>query len=313
MSKSKWSDVALVSALSTVNRFGSIAAAARAVGIPPRTLQEAFHKFPQVAGERIVARPKPAAVSLERDLTRILVVPDTHHPYVDFTAWKTFLNAVETYDPHVVVIIGDFIDCYSVSDYPKDLSRLMTLKDELAAGSEALEALVGRLSGPGPHGYYLEGNHEERLPRCINRYVPGLEGAITIPETLKLADRGFQWVPYGSWVKLGKVAFAHDIGHAGVNAARSTLLSFGGNIVFGHSHRGGVVYDGTVDGERHVCMNVGWLGDLTKIDYGNKPQQIRAWQHGFGIVDMTAEGHGWCSFVPIVNGACVVHGKRVSA
>lgn len=311
MSKSKWSDAELSSALSNISRFGSVAAAARAAGIPARTLQDAFHRLPTPTGERIAVRPKPAPVSLNRELTRILIVSDAHHPFVDKTAWGVTLNAVEVYDPHVVVIIGDFVDCYSISEYPKDPARLTNLRAELDAASEALDALSGRLNSA--TGYYLEGNHEERLPRCLNRYVPGLEGLVTVPQALNLAERGFQWVPYGSWIKLGKVAFAHDIGHAGVHAARQTLLSFGGNIVFGHTHRGGVVYDGTVDGERHVCMNVGWLGDLSKIDYGSKPQQIRTWQHGFGIVDMTAEGHGWCTFVPIVNGACVVHGKRVTA
>jgi hypothetical protein len=93
---------------------------------------------------------------------------------------------------------------------------------------------------------------------------------------------------------------------------QQSLASFGGNIVFGHSHRAGTHYDGTIDGDHRFAMNVGWLGDATQTDYAHR-SQTRAWQQGVGIVDQDQNGNSWAQFCPIVGGRVSLGGELVAA
>jgi predicted phosphodiesterase len=241
--------------------------------------------------------------------TRILVCPDAHHPFVDQLAWRTFLAAAREWRPDVLVIIGDFIDCYSVSSHTKDPARKVHFSDELAAANAALDEIDALRI---PRVIFTEGNHETRLSRAVADRAPEFHGLVDMRDLLRVAARGYEWVPYKQWVRVGKIAFTHDVERAGVNAARQSLVDFGGNLVFGHTHRGGVVYQGTVDGDQHVCLNVGWLGDYDSIDYKHQARARRDWQHGFGVVILDETGCGWCEFVPILSGRCIVGGRVVS-
>lgn len=241
--------------------------------------------------------------------TRVLVCPDAHHPFVDRLAWETFLAAGRALRPDVLVIIGDFIDSYSISSHTKDPARKVHFRDELDATNAALDEIDALRV---PRVIMCEGNHETRLARAIADRAPEFHGLLDMRGLLDVNDRGYEWVPYKQWIRVGKIAFTHDIERCGVNAARQSLLDFGGNIVFGHTHRGAVVYQGTVDGDQHVCLNVGWLGDYETVDYKHQARARRDWQHGFGLVTLDSTGCGWCEFVPILSGRCIVDGRVIS-
>ncbi len=240
---------------------------------------------------------------------KILVCPDAHHPYVDELAWSTFLEVAKHVKPDALVIIGDFADCYSVSQYSKSPERRVSLKSEIDSVNRALDQLE-RLGIP--EVIYVEGNHEDRLTRYMCERAPELYGLVSAKELLRVKARGWRWVPYRDWFRIGKLAFTHDVGRAGVNATRQSLLDFGGNLVYGHTHRGGVVYQGTVEGDQHVCLNVGWLGDYESIDYMHRARARREWQHGAGLCYQTEDGYSWVSFLPILDGRCVAEGKVVT-
>jgi len=219
------------------------------------------------------------------------------------------LNAVRDLRPDVVVIIGDFLDCYTISNFPKTPGRKTQLKDEV---DEAVRELDRLCSLRVPRIIWTEGNHEQRLDRHILDKSPALYGYIpTIPEYMNLRERGIEWVPYKEWIKIGKFAFTHTVGPCGVNATRASLNAFGNNIVVGHSHHAGVSYSGNVEGDKHVAVSVGWGGDLSKIDYGSKPQQTREWQHAIGWVVEDETGCGWATALPIINGRLIVDGMVI--
>lgn len=240
---------------------------------------------------------------------RVLVCPDAHHPFVDPLAWSTFLAAAREWRPDVLVIIGDFVDSYSISSHAKDPERKVNFRDEINAANAALDEIDSLRV---PRVVFCEGNHETRLARAIAERAPEFHGLIDIRDLLRIHQRGYEWVPYKQLIRIGKIAFTHDVERCGVNAARQSLIDMGGNLVFGHTHRGAVVYAGTVEGDQHVCMNVGWLGSFDDIDYKHQARARREWQHGFGLVTLDATGCGWCEFVPILSGRCIVDGRVVS-
>lgn len=242
---------------------------------------------------------------------RTIAIPDCHFPYHDKKAWKCFLKAAKAAKPKNIVIIGDLIDCYAVSFHPKTPGRLSDLAWEIDETNKALDQIqdIGA-----DRIVYCGGNHEFRMDRYIRDKAPELHGlrGTTMPELLNIKKRGIQWVPYMEYMRIGKVAYTHEIGRCGVNTARATLMDFGGNIVVGHSHRAGLSYQGTVHDGGRVCMNIGWLGDVKSIDYFHRARAERDWETGFGVIDQDSRGVGWMTFVPIVYNSCMIDGKRIT-
>lgn len=242
-------------------------------------------------------------------IKKIIVCPDAHHPYVDKKAWNCFLSALKEVRPDVLVIIGDFVDLLSVSSHAKKASDEKKLAKEIAAGNKALDQICALNI---PRVVYIFGNHESRLARYLNANAPELDELLTLEEKFRLKERGIEYVKYGDFLRIGKMAFTHDVGRVGVNTARQSLQDFGDNICVGHSHRASTVYSGSVEGKTHVGLNVGWLGDYNAIDYRNRHTAKREWQHGFGLVYQDKKGVSYCNFVPIINGSCIVDGKLVN-
>jgi len=242
---------------------------------------------------------------------RVLVCPDAHHPFVDKQAWACFKAAAKVSKADTLVIIGDFPDFFAISTHSKHPSRKVSFAYEIDEANKALDELMKLKFG---RVCYTEGNHEFRFDRYIADKAPELYNVVPdLAGLLKIHQRpGWEWYPYRTCVKIGHIYYTHEVGRCGVNAVRQSLTDFGDNLVIGHTHRLGVSYQGTVNGPMKVCMNVGWLGDLDSIDYRHQAIARRESQHGFGIVDYDSEGVGWCQAIPIIDGSCMLDGKRVT-
>lgn len=239
----------------------------------------------------------------------IVVCPDVHVPYHDPLAWKTFLAAVKHKKPDVLVIIGDFADFYAVSFYSKKPDRARFLKAEIDSVNDELDA-VQKLRVP--RVVFLSGNHEARLERYLNEKAPELYGLIDVPTLFRFKERGWEYVPYGQAISIGKMDFSHDVGRCGKNAARASLEDYGDNITIGHTHQLGTAYVGTVRGSKRVCLNVGWLGGFKHVDYKHKNMALRSYQHGFGLIHQDSTGFSSCHAIPIHEGRCEVDGVWIN-
>jgi hypothetical protein len=235
-----------------------------------------------------------------------IIIPDTHLPYGDMTSCGVLCKAIFELQPKRIIFIGDWWDLFTVSLHAKiGPSRKHSLKDELVYGTDTLHSIIKLV----PDWYFCEGNHEWRLTRYLAQRAPELTSTHpTVREWAKIPEK--RWIPYMSHLTLGEVSYAHDLGFSGKHALGQTLDAFGGNIVFGHTHRGGTHYDGDVKGRHRFAMNVGWLGDPRSIDYMHQAK-TRHWQQGFGLVTQDGKGRAWAQFVPIVDGCCVVKGVLI--
>jgi predicted phosphodiesterase len=289
----------------------SIRNAFHLAGLPSPTKHLLSMRTPEEMGPgkaRTAAHVKPPS-----KVTRILIVSDLHVPYHDVRAWECVLETIRQTKPETVVLIGDFCDMYSISSHPKSLDRKVNFVEEVAAVNRELDALL-LACGDGCRVVWTEGNHEDRITRFLQSSAPELGGitALRAEGLFRVKERDIEWVPYRRHIKIGNCAFTHDVGRCGINAARQSLLDFGGNIVFGHSHRGACVYQGEIKGSSHFGLNVGWLGDVEGVDYQHQARCRRDWQTGFGIVDQDSSGYSWGQFVPVIAGRCVVDGVQIS-
>lgn len=241
-------------------------------------------------------------------LEKILFIPDCHIPYHDLLAFDLMMEAAREFKPDHVIIMGDFIDMYSVSSHDKNPKRALKLEEEITATIECLK----RVKALGAkNNVYVSGNHEDRLARYLMQKAPELWERVNIPSLLALEQLGFEYIPYKSHYKIGKMYVTHDTGKAGVNAHKQAVDAFHRSVSIGHTHRMGYIIQGDADGDKHVGCMFGWLGDEKQVDYMHNINITKDWAHGFGIGYLNPEnGYVYIVPVPIVKYSCVVEGRH---
>jgi hypothetical protein len=241
------------------------------------------------------------------NIERVLFVPDSHHPNASESAWGLMLRAAKVFKPDTIVVLGDFADGESLSLHPPDEPGKRDFDDELGLVLKALTDLDGLGA---TKKVYLEGNHEQRLSRYLARNAPALYRSLSLPELLKLRERGWAWVPYRTSWKLGKLHLTHDTGSAGMNAHRASAKAFMGSTVIGHTHRMAYEVLGRFDDSPYVSAMFGWLGDTKLAARYLHEAKSAEWVHGFGVGYLDREtGLIFLQPVPIVDGACCVAGR----
>ena len=240
-------------------------------------------------------------------LEPILIVSDAHIPYHDPKAFNVMMKVAKDLKPKHIYIIGDFLDFYTVSSHSKDPNRAMNLVDELKAGEAELDKLdaLGATSK-----VFIGGNHCDRLQRYLQDKAPELFNIVSVPELLHLKKRGWDYVPYKSHTKLGKLHLTHDVGVAGRNAVFQCLDTYQHSVVTGHTHRFAYIVEGNAVGEFKLSAQFGWLGDVHKVDYMQKAKVLKSWALGFGIGYYDpASKYAYMTPVPIIHYSSVVNGK----
>lgn len=240
-------------------------------------------------------------------LIPMIIIPDTHRPYHDKRAWRLMLMVAAVLCPTILVVLGDFADCFGVSDHSKDPTRALKLDAEIRdvnKGLDELDALGAKQK------IFVSGNHEDRLQRYLQDKAPELFNFIAIEKLLRLRKRGWTYVPYKSDVKVGKVHFTHDVGHCGRNSIFQCLDTFQHSNVTGHTHRMAYIVEGNATGEHKVSAQFGWLGDVRQADYMHQAKAKKNWALGFGIGYLDDKtGIVYLVPVPIVNYTCMVNGR----
>ena len=212
-----------------------------------------------------------------------------------------------TWKPDFVVILGDFFDGYAVSQHRKDPSRRAHIVDEIREAQKLLS-----LFDDCKEKYFIEGNHEWRLPRYLMDFAPEayeLLIAETDNDLFGVKRSGWHVTPYMETLQLGKLNITHDLDKAGETAINDAMASFMDNVIIGHTHLLRYVVKGTAFGVPHLGASFGWLGDVEKIDYRHRVKAHRDYVQGFGTIRMHPEtGYAYVTPVPIFKNSCCVEG-----
>lgn len=228
-----------------------------------------------------------------------LVLGDIHLPWKADHIGKPLDAIISNLKPKRIVQLGDMLDCVSISRWSKDPEVSVSLKSEVSTARDVIASLMDCA----PAFHMCEGNHEYRLHKRLCDEPDLMSTHPTMRELLGVPER--DWTPYMKHKVIGKMTYTHDLGYSGVSALRQTMLAYGGNICFGHTHRAGTMYGGNTRGERHVAMNVGWLGDATAMDYLPDAKKVD-WQVAVGVVDESIKGSVHAFICPFVDGKFLV-------
>lgn len=243
------------------------------------------------------------------------IIMDAHHPFVHRKNYNMMLEVFDDANLHEIVIIGDFGDFYFCNTHGKnpDIMDTWTPKREIAAVRKELKKLKERY--PAVRLIYIEGNHEYRLARYLEKKSPDLWGLVNWKELLDPTNTIVdEWIDYGPdqiyYLAEGKskLAARHEPLGGGQFPALNTVKKSACSLVFGHTHQSQQAQVRLFDGSHHQAATYGFLGDREHPVF-KYVKSRPTWTDGFGLVstDLTT-GEFFTEAVTIINGRCKANG-----
>lgn len=324
-----------------VKKYGSQAAAARALGISRTSFRRALaapkRDKPDGRDQKIAsleaqlkafhaARPKakPRA-KIGKEDTRVILRPDVHGYNQDPAAVHAYLEALRILKPDHVIGLGDLIDCGAflaekhVWGYVAETAY--SVPQDFAAAGAFLDA-EAEASGGCEHTE-VEGNHDARLEKwAITQAQRNGSGSVaetaqwlidlTAPEKiLDFAGRGFRHIKRGQCydgltvpghMRLGKALITHGT-FTGVDCCRRALAAYGTNIFFGHTHRLIEYVSHTIAQGQIGAWTCGFLAKRQPYWRHTQPT---GWAHGFTEIRLAKSGAFQAHNIKIVDGVALL-------
>lgn len=241
---------------------------------------------------------------------KLIAQPDTHTEYVDLNAINCFIKFIEWYEPHVHVILGDFLDAEGISHWPSSDRNPRRFVPEVIKARELLKREVNATPGC-KFRFFIVGNHCLWLEMAIAQKLPELFDGIdelgldlNISKLLDLEKFGFQEIPFNHFLRIGKANFTHGI-YTTDNHPKKHLEVVKDNIYYGHLHDTKSYNSTTMNGPIEAAS----LGCLCRLDAKFLKGRPNTWVHAFGIFEFFRDG-SYSFYCPkIINGKLSFMGK----
>lgn len=249
-----------------------------------------------------------------KDLYRIIIIPDTHHPHEDIRSLKAVEGLMADWRFDEWIHLGDLMDFDMISRFNKDVLRKLETRRLLKDYEHANTFLdrhqkIIKSNNKNAKFTLLEGNHEYRMEVLID-HMPNLEGLLEVDKQLYLEERGINWVRSWSQSKLHKVGklYFHHGDYVSKYHANKMLDTFGVNIAYGHTHDSQSYERVTKgDGNPNKAWAMGHLADVKKLGYTRgRPNN---WTQMVGIAEIRPDGNFTLLQIPIVNHCFSYAGK----
>ena len=217
---------------------------------------------------------------------RIVILSDIHFPYYDQAALNAAISFSIDWNPDCIILNGDIIDCYHLSNFEKD-KRQRSFKYELDMLKNFFIQL--RELFPDARIIYKIGNHEERYEKQILSNIPELIELeyFAFENVIQAKEYGIEVVKGKRVIRVGKLNVIH--GHelprgmaAPVNPARGFFLRTKASTIGGHHHQTSEHIESDLNGNIIGAFSTGCLCELNP-----HYMPINKWNHGFAVVENT--------------------------
>lgn len=210
-----WATVRQLEYIEAVEKHGSIAEAARVLGVSRATIQDALHH----ARKKAMSAKKEPTKPTPKCGIKILVLPDVQaKPGVSFDYLTRIGQYAVDKRPDVIVCIGDFADMESLSSYDRGKKSFegRRFTKDIEAAKDAMCAFLTPMWEHNkrsadkftPRMVMTLGNHEERINRAVNEDSK-LHGLIGVEQSLEYSVDGWEVHPFLEVVEIAGIAFAH--------------------------------------------------------------------------------------------------------
>lgn len=213
---------------------------------------------------------------------KILCVGDIHFPYVHKQALEEVYAFAEIHKPDYIIQMGDSVDFYSHSKFPRSHNEF-TPKQEEQMARDMLTEFWSKLHNISPDAkkYQILGNHCARPLKRVIEELPTIEHWVTgYFESYFTFDNVTTIFDHRDELIIEDIVFTHGfLGKEGTH--RDYYLR---NTVIGHLHKGWVQYRRF---HNKVCWELcaGFLGDPMAKGLTYTPSKAANYQLGFGYID----------------------------
>ena len=246
-----------------------------------------------------------------------IVIPDTHAPLQDTKAVNIVCKAIELVKPDTVIHLGDVGEWNSVSYWKykkKKRPPLEYIIEDLKKDERSVNKLLDKFDASCRKAgvrkkHLLLGNHDEWLNNFIDEH-PYLEDKYSPQACMRLEERGYDWLPYDDFLKIGYLHFHHGGHYTGLYHARHTVVQLGVNVMYGHFHDVARESVGNFDGV-HAAFCIGCLKKCqASSNKWLKGRKVN-WSLAFAIVHWNPDGTFVVNVVDITDGRTFVYGKPI--
>lgn len=243
-----------------------------------------------------------------------LVMGCNHVPFHNQEMTNGILKLIETLNDKLsgVHFIGDFLDMNSLSKH--DIGKVsipnITLGKEYKEGNRVLDMFDKSIGNNVVDKTFIYGNHEDRYLRHIadidnSKYADAI---LSPKQALCLDQRGYK--TYTNWKEsfhiIGKNLQLLHGEFCTKSPARTHMDKIKSSVMFAHTHRIDIVYDGEKAG-----FNIGWGGDKNApaFSYVSRITKMN-WINGFALVTIDEEGNFHTQVIPVYKNKFWYNGQR---
>lgn len=211
---------------------------------------------------------------------RIVIIPDTHHPFTDYAKLEKVLGFIEKFKPSHVIQIGDLYDFYTFSSFSRSID-LITPAEELRQGRKGAEDMWDNIKyvAPKAEKFQLLGNHERRIFKKLMANAPEYE-SITNINSLFQFDGVRSFLSDRSELVINGIVFMHGYS----TSLGYHMRYFRAPVVHGHTHRGSVLFESASDVALYE-LDCGHLVDTESVPFSYTETKTTKWLSGFGVID----------------------------
>jgi len=213
-----------------------------------------------------------------------VIFADSHVPFHSISSFETMFDYTANMDIDFVIIDGDGMDCFEVSNFCKD-PTIITFPEERDRMKLFLQEIKRVYSKA--KIYYKFGNHEKRFEIYLEAKAPELYGMseFRLEILLDLFNTGIEYIPEDRYIDLMGLSILH--GHEYKNAitspanpARTFFLRTKDSTIGGHYHQPSEHPEPTISGKIITCWSLGCMCDLHP-----KYMPLNKWVNGFAIYE----------------------------
>lgn len=232
--------------------------------------------------------------------------PDTHTPNHDLAAVRVAKDIIQYAKVSELIFLGDFFDVATLSTHDKPAELQMTsLRDEIKVGTELWHSIVKRV--PRASLVFLEGNHEKRLEKFLDKNAAQLTGLLEPKKIFGIPDK-CKYIPYSGPQSFYKVPGCELIAThgslCGSNPAKAMLDKYKTSVVFGHTHKLQLHCQSDVYGHVRYGVSAGHLADVHTL--AGYIKNVPDWQQGMALAHIKRNGRLFIETIPISNGECAM-------
>lgn len=220
---------------------------------------------------------------------KIGLISDVHIPFHHIGAIEAAIGYFLKHEIDTLILNGDIIDCYELSEHDKSLDRPDTVEELMRLRQFLAEV---RSLFPKARIVYKLGNHEDRWRRRLLKNAPEIAkvlememgGFYGFKQLTRLDDFGIELVSEPVAIKVHdlNILHGHELGSGGgVNPARWLYLNAGASTIVGHFHRISSHSESSINDNSVRTYSTGCMCDLSP-DY--RPFAFKKWRHGFAMI-----------------------------